>query len=759
MGHDERVKAAMKGELVSFLVATAREFATRRARRATDDDTPLPFGRGWGEVDYGASIYYGKWWELCDFSNEGRPCYTKQARGLYLYYRALEKRWVIAEQIVPSGTVQSATRGPRIEGPWQTYSGWEGDEAMRVTEVRNVSGHGGAALLVAGCRGQGGYEPTAAENGQYLLQPSYDDVNGKPHYIMGEIGRGRRHIFWLERVPGMGDRGRWALAPLCNDSEGLLSVSETIELTGRWCRRAPPLKEKGEFEMRRRGAAAAAGDAAAADDGDGGDDGDDDGALAVELIAWNDSNHECVLFSSSADHACFLSLDPKAMRSAVHPHLLEHLEANGVRIGEGLEALNARHHQVLGALTGVARGRDEAAALLSGRYCLTGDSLLKMLAIFVRVRCGIPVVLMGECGCGKTMLIQYLCAWLGAAFLTLDVHGGTAAHEIIATLERAEALAAAADADGGAAEVWVFFDELNTCAHVSLMAEAATHHSCFGRPLHPRVRILAAVNPYRRRPEADLADAPGLVYTLHGDGGDGAAPPDPMAALVYRVHPVPHSLQQFVFDFGALSDDQEAQYVRAMLGHRLGALKKEGFAMTLPIDAQLALQLLLASQAHVRALERDASAVSLRDVRRCCDLLGWFAAHLVPRAASAKAKVTPLAAAMVLALSFVYYYRLPHAAAREAYWSKLVATLTYQRTGSEAKFAKSGFAGFAQDGAFARCLAQVQKRFAANVEVEPGVAMNQALTENLFVGLVCILNKLPLFIVGKPGTSKRSRCR
>ena len=89
------------------------------------------------------------------------------------------------------------------------------------------------------------------------------------------------------------------------------------------------------------------------------------------------------------------------------------------------------------------------------------------------------------------MLIQYLCAWLGAAFLTLDVHGGTAAHEIIATLERAEALAAAADVDGGAAEVWVFFDELNTCAHVSLMAEAATHHSCFGRPLHPRVRILA----------------------------------------------------------------------------------------------------------------------------------------------------------------------------------------------------------------------------------------------------------------------------
>ena len=162
--------------------------------------------------------------------------------------------------------------------------------------------------------------------------------------------------------------------------------------------------------MRRRGAAAAAGYAAAADDGVGGDEGDAEGALGVELFAWNDSNHECVLFSSSADHACFLSLDPKAMRSAVHPHLLEHLEANGVRIGEGLEALNARHHQVLGALTGVARGPRRGGGALSGRYCLTGDSLEDARNLCARVRCGIPVVLMGECGCGKTMLIQYLCA-------------------------------------------------------------------------------------------------------------------------------------------------------------------------------------------------------------------------------------------------------------------------------------------------------------------------------------------------------------
>ena len=78
-----------------------------------------------------------------------------------------------------------------------------------------------------------------------------------------------------------------------------------------------------------------------------------------------------------------------------------------------------------------------------------------MLAIFIRLRVGIPVVLMGECGylslslsisllythsfftslayslfqylslslmrrCGKTALLKYLCSWLGMPLLVLD---------------------------------------------------------------------------------------------------------------------------------------------------------------------------------------------------------------------------------------------------------------------------------------------------------------------------------------------------
>jgi len=46
-------------------------------------------------------------------------------------------------------------------------------------------------------------------------------------------------------------------------------------------------------------------------------------------------------------------------------------------------------------------------------YELTTDNVKKILAIYMRFRCRIPVIIMGETGCGKTRLIKFMCAlWL-----------------------------------------------------------------------------------------------------------------------------------------------------------------------------------------------------------------------------------------------------------------------------------------------------------------------------------------------------------
>ena len=49
---------------------------------------------------------------------------------------------------------------------------------------------------------------------------------------------------------------------------------------------------------------------------------------------------------------------------------------------------------------------------------------------------------------------------------------------------------------------------------------------------------------------------------------------------------------------------------------------------------------------------------------------------------------------------------------------------------------------------------QEQKYIANNITIEPGIAKNRMLLENLFALFACINTKIPLFIIGKPGSSK-----
>ena len=73
-------------------------------------------------------------------------------------------------------------------------------------------------------------------------------------------------------------------------------------------------------------------------------------------------------------------------------------------------------------------------------YVLTLDNMKKILAILMRFRCNIPVVIMGETGCGKTRLIQFMCSLqalqTGATnMLILKVHGGTTETDVMCKVQ------------------------------------------------------------------------------------------------------------------------------------------------------------------------------------------------------------------------------------------------------------------------------------------------------------------------------------
>lgn len=59
-----------------------------------------------------------------------------------------------------------------------------------------------------------------------------------------------------------------------------------------------------------------------------------------------------------------------------------------------------------------------------GQYVFTPDNFIKMVLINLKIRSGIPVIMMGETGCGKTSLIKMMAEIKGCSFQILNVHAG-----------------------------------------------------------------------------------------------------------------------------------------------------------------------------------------------------------------------------------------------------------------------------------------------------------------------------------------------
>ena len=295
--------------------------------------------------------------------------------------------------------------------------------------------------------------------------------------------------------------------------------------------------------------------------------------IGAELARWKDSNHECVLFNNGDSYMVkFLSLDPEKLRESMNPILLRQLTTSHVVVGEDLQRGDDGDlfWDILAGLTGVKRTREEAVALTGATFCLTGDCLLKILAIVYRTRCKIPVILLGECGCGKTMLLSFLCKWMGVKLLSLDVHGGTSEQDLIDVFSRADEALKQPDVTS----VYVFLDEVNTCVHMGLINEAICHRSLNGRRIDDGVQILAALNPYRIRPDREemgiSQHAPSAA--AHSTGPGKVSPHlsaqkdenDLLNKLVYRVHPIPPTLRDFIFDFGSLEPATELLYIKVI---------------------------------------------------------------------------------------------------------------------------------------------------------------------------------------------------
>lgn len=384
-------------------------------------------------------------------------------------------------------------------------------------------------------------------------------------------------------------------------------------------------------------------------------------------------------------------------------------------------------------------------------YQLTTDNILKMMAIHMRFRCGIPVIIMGETGCGKTRLIKFLCELQRSGtpadnMKLIKVHGGTTPDVIYDKVQESEAIASLNKEKHNLNSV-IFFDEANTTEAISCIKEVLCDNTVQGQQLEHSsgLRIIAACNPYRKHSDAmvERLEGAGLGYIVKANQTQDKLGSIPLRQLVYRVHALPPSMIPLVWDFGQLNDNTEKMYIQQIVHSTVennSVSKDHVVAMT---------EILSASQSYMRKKKDECSFVSLRDVERCMQVFQWFYTNhkmffdeledfLKKKQKPSQNAVydrDPVEWALLMAVAVCYHSCLEK---KKEFWSRLCKS--FRKYNSPAKAIQE--------------ISLVQDLLLHDVPLGKTIAKNKALKENVFMMIVCIELRIPLFLVGKPGSSK-----
>ena len=428
---------------------------------------------------------------------------------------------------------------------------------------------------------------------------------------------------------------------------------------------------------------------------------------------------------------------------------------------------------------------------IAKNYVFTADNFVKMVLILLRIRSNIPVIMMGETGCGKTSLIRKLSEMKNNGnadkMKILNIHAGTNDNDIINFINEKVIPETIKMNNENKTEkekrkklnllfeehkIWVFLDEINTCKSMGLISELMCKHSCQGKPLPSNIVFIAACNPYRQREikgnkennqvGLDINFANQQKKLLNDKEKQEIAKAK-NNNLVYTVNPLPHSLLNFVFDFGSLTQKDEENYIRCIIKEAIEKIyykNKENQKEDEKIKKlkKLAGDMIIEAHNYIREFS-DKSAVSLREIRRFNIFYEFFYDYLNKRKqVIEQGKLDILnnddfnfyqnldeyslqVYAINLSIFVCYYLRITDKGYRETMLNKLDKKFKQFNQ----SFNKINFID----------LPLKEENFIVNnIKLDKGIAKNRALLENIFSLFVAINNKMPIFIVGKPGCSK-----
>ena len=508
----------------------------------------------------------------------------------------------------------------------------------------------------------------------------------------------------------MGDTNQ-ALRPLCSSLRSVM-VAQLMETTKEFTTKT--IKNVKEQQVK------ALSGMAAEDEG-----GEAEGIenMYKDIITWESTNHFFLLFS---DGGTFIPIyrNPSVIPNPIKKFMtLQEGLASGM--GEAVmqnmhadsnlslknystmthDQLMAEIHRILNTYPNHDPG-----------YILTADNFLKMMLIFRRVNARIPVIIMGETGVGKTSLIRYLVKnILKEELVIYGIHAGVNVRGVLKQIREYDDMAIAENK-----RIWVFLDEFNTTDAIGLLNEIICNRKMQGSTLSDHLVFVAACNPYRLKNKKICFDE------NVGIRKEKLISKGSTFRLLYTVHPLPETMLNYVWDFGELTPQDEKKYISTILemSEHITAKHYQIFAPAV-----------FAAHKYFKSRE-DMSSVSLRDVQRYKTIMEFFIRTMKEKHAEYVVKVDNITRAGILAMIHCYFLRLANKKHRRQFMSKL--SLIFKLNPMR----------------ILEICEEEQNDYLRRMEFPEEIARNEALKENVFAMLVCIVNKIPIFVCGKPGCSK-----
>ena len=277
-------------------------------------------------------------------------------------------------------------------------------------------------------------------------------------------------------------------------------------------------------------------------------------------------------------------------------------------------------------------------------------------------------------------------------------------------------------------EFVIFFDEVNTSSCLGVFKEILMDHMLNGKHLPDNMFFVAAINPHIKEEGALVGQQ--LV-------GREATVME-VTRRVYFVHKLPDVMASIKWQYNTLHRDELRNYILNKIKLQQNRIVKEtGDSFTFHLTKKFT-DIVLAAQ--VFCMENlHQSSVSQRDIQRVFKLVPFFRRILPTEVdGTERGPNQILVECIYLAIAVVYYLRLPQVPSTNGG----VCRLWFEES-----LRQEGFSDVVRE-----CVNNFVTR--ENFHIPPGVALNDALKENIFAIIACIHTSVPIGIIGAPGSSK-----